>query len=907
MRTRAALRFAAGFERKALLVGVILTVAMALVWLLPSAQSFELKTLDLFFRLKGSPEPHPQLIHVDIDDSSIEKIGRWPWDRRRHAQLVDVLTEAGARAIVFDVTFPDLQSAESDGAFAAACAASGRVFIGYNLRILRETDFQVGSLPWYDEAAKALLKDMTLDSGELAQRLNVDAADIEHCETRLKEAIIEEELSRRLDSGGNLNIDGFLAEVIPPARLGSGSFEERAVRRITDRLRSEAVLARSAFSETVPEYLKRETVITPPLLSLARTARGCGFVSVEPDERDGVLRHTPLLRHYRGKCYGYLSLVVMRSVEDMEISLSEGEMTVRSDSREFAVPMNEDGEVLLDWLNVEDFERIPFAAVVQVADMREAARENLCQEALSSRGFSSSLLEARRKLAGLSGACASSEDPCSLREDILKQRDACSKETGILISHIETLVSRAKGRNLGDEARKQVAEFDRLATASRKLLGRADELLGRIREKVEGKICIVGSTHTGSTDLHPTPIAAEVPGCMAHSSIMSMFSSESFPRIPWGSSSLVLLLAGGLLITFVSSRLSALRSVIITVLALGGMVVFMFVLFALTGIYLGVAGPFSGIVVAFAGTAAYRRFAEESAKRKIRSIFQRQVGEAMAEQLLSHGEEVKLGGEMRSATVYFSDVAGFSAISEKLTPPELVELLNEYYTVMCEPVVEIYGGYLDKFEGDAILAVFGIPLEGENHARDACYAAIENQKALAGLRKKLSAQGKPEIRQRIGLSTGEMVVGYVGSPQRHDYTVLGDAVNLGQRLEGASKLYGTSIIISEATFAMARDFIEVRELDLARVPGRAKPVKLYELAAKKGELPEEKVRGFGVFAEALALYRSRSFAEAKEKFEEVLGLLPDDGPGRLYVKRCEQHIESPPPDDWDGVHEIGMK
>jgi adenylate cyclase len=262
---------------------------------------------------------------------------------------------------------------------------------------------------------------------------------------------------------------------------------------------------------------------------------------------------------------------------------------------------------------------------------------------------------------------------------------------------------------------------------------------------------------------------------------------------------------------------------------------------------------------------------------------------------------------MRNATVYFSDVAGFSAISEKLTPPELVELLNEYYTVMCEPVVETYGGYLDKFEGDAILAVFGIPLEGENHARDACFAALENRKALSELRERLSAQGKPEIYQRIGLSTGEMVVGYLGSPQRHDYTVLGDAVNLGQRLEGASKLYGTSIIISEATLEMARDFIEVRELDLARVPGRAKPVKLYELVSKKGELAEEKSRAFNLFAEALELYRKRSFSDARSKFGEALDLLPDDGPSKLYVKRCEQHVSSPPPDDWDGVHEIGMK
>jgi adenylate cyclase len=613
------------------------------------------------------------------------------------------------------------------------------------------------------------------------------------------------------------------------------------------------------------------------------------------------------MRHYRGKCFGYLSLEVLRHVENAHISLSATNMVIKLDSRKFSIPLDQYGQVLLDWLKVRDFDRIPFAAVVQIAEMRKAACDNLCQEALAIRGFSSSLLEARRKLAETSNTCTSSENPGRFRKDILQQRGICMQETEALLSLLESLVSRAKSRGLSEETRRQVAEFERLASTSRKLLDRADYLLGKLREKVEGRICIVGSTHTGSTDLHPTPVATEIPGCMAHSSLISMFHSNSFPRIPWSYSSHMLLVICGLLITFASSRLSALHSVLIAVAALAGMVSLMFVLFASTGLYFGVAGPFIGIVASFAGTAAYRRFTEESAKRRIRSIFQRQVGEAMAEQLLSHGEEVRLGGEMRNATVYFSDVAGFSAISEKLTPPELVELLNEYYTVMCEPVVEIYGGYLDKFEGDAILAVFGIPLEGENHARDACYAAIENQKALAALREKLTKDGKPEIHQRIGLSTGEMVVGYIGSPQRHDYTVLGDAVNLGQRLEGASKLYGTSIIISEATLEMARDFVEVRELDLARVPGRAQPVKLYELVSKKGELPEEKSRAFNLFAEALELYRNRSFNDAKEKFREVLDLVADDGPSRLYVKRCEQHISLPPPDDWDGVHEIGLK
>ena len=213
---------------------------------------------------------------------------------------------------------------------------------------------------------------------------------------------------------------------------------------------------------------------------------------------------------------------------------------------------------------------------------------------------------------------------------------------------------------------------------------------------------------------------------------------------------------------------------------------------------------------------------------------------AIVEQVPNDPSLLKMGGERKVLTAFFSDVAGFSTISEKLSPEELVELLNHYLTEMTDITLK-YEGTVDKFGGDAIIAFFGAPVPFEDHARRACLVSIEMQKRLEELRAEWRKEGKHELFVRIGLNTGPMVVGNMGSKNRMDYTMMGDSVNLAARLEGVNKQYGTYTMISEFTYEQARDFIEVRELDRIRVVGKKEPVKIYELLGKKGEM-DEKVR-----------------------------------------------------------------
>jgi len=262
---------------------------------------------------------------------------------------------------------------------------------------------------------------------------------------------------------------------------------------------------------------------------------------------------------------------------------------------------------------------------------------------------------------------------------------------------------------------------------------------------------------------------------------------------------------------------------------------------------------------------------------------------------------LRLGGEKREMTVLFSDIRGFTTFSEQLDPQDLVSLLNEYLTCMTE-VIYRYDGVLDKYMGDAIMAFWNSPVTQPDHARRACLTALDMTEELDRLRERWKSRGIPPLDMGVGLNTGPMSVGNMGSDTRFDYTVMGDAVNLGSRLEGANKEYHTNICISQFTLDAVKDegFV-IRILDLVAVKGRAQPVAVYELIGRPGS--------FGAFTpEILALYergteqyRAQEFAAAADTFREVLRQRPGDGPSAMYLERSLDLIEAPPPRDWDGV------
>jgi adenylate cyclase len=301
---------------------------------------------------------------------------------------------------------------------------------------------------------------------------------------------------------------------------------------------------------------------------------------------------------------------------------------------------------------------------------------------------------------------------------------------------------------------------------------------------------------------------------------------------------------------------------------------------------------------------SFNRMVEELRTReRIKDTFGKFVDPRIVTRLIGSGAEQ---AERRTLTVFFSDIKGFSGISEQLTASAVVNLLNSYFGTVAE-VIHAHRGFIDKYIGDAVMAFWVSPFSaGDDHASDACLAALAQQEAIVQLRAQLPEitgmrRDPPELVIRMGIATGEAVVGTIGSDSSRSYTVIGDTVNLASRLESINKLYSTSLILSEETYRTAQHVIEARELDLITVAGKTEPVRIYEAMARAGEIAPEQIQLREMYANGLAAYRRQDWDEAQRCFESCQLGDADDGPSRLFIERISLLRCSPPPADWDGV------
>lgn len=313
------------------------------------------------------------------------------------------------------------------------------------------------------------------------------------------------------------------------------------------------------------------------------------------------------------------------------------------------------------------------------------------------------------------------------------------------------------------------------------------------------------------------------------------------------------------------------------------------------------------VVLGYPTNLVYRFVLAQKEKAMIRGMFAQYVPQKVTDELISNPEKATLGGEQRRLSVLFTDVAGFTTVSEAMTPHQLVLLLNEYLTAMTNIILE-NDGIVDKYEGDLIMAEFGAPIWYEDHAAKCCRASLRMQAKLKQMRVKWREEGQVPLYSRVGVNSGEMIVGNMGSEQVFDYTVMGDAVNLSSRLEGANKSYDTTIMIGHETWKDVHDVFITRPLDLLRVKGKTEPVRVYELIAEcDADLTDDMRKTIELYEKGLGHYREGRFKAAKDYFEKAIEITENDGPSKTYLKRCDMYIATPPPENWDGVWELTEK
>ncbi len=432
-----------------------------------------------------------------------------------------------------------------------------------------------------------------------------------------------------------------------------------------------------------------------------------------------------------------------------------------------------------------------------------------------------------------------------------------------------------------------------------------EEVLEDLAYLIDGKIALIGEVAEVAHDEFETPVGNVYGVEVIANSIATILRGG-----PLRPASLLaeILVAAVLLALFVASRLIQ-NPLPRNTLSLGVLFVYVLLctyLYVGTGLilsmnYLIIASVLSIIVI-----NARFYIAEMGQKAMIRDMFGQYLSPKVVEDLVEDPSKIQLGGEEREMTAYFSDIAGFSSISEDLTPTELVQVLNEYLTEMCNIIIG-FEGTVDKFEGDAIIAFWGAPTVQSDHAKLACFASIDMNDRLVALRDKWVAEGVPQLRVRMGLNSGPMVVGNMGSIQRMNYTIMGDAVNLAARLEGANKAYGSRMMISETTFRGCEADIDARELDTIRVVGKSEPVTVYELLGRKNQTSGQIADLTDQFGAALSRYKAREFQAAMAAFEACLQIDADDGPSATYIARCRSFIDTPPSADWDGIFTLTEK
>ena len=895
---------------------IAIPAAIALVFsilgLLGVTKVFEYRVFDLFLRARRSPvELKKSITLVDFDDQAAEKAGTWPIGRDVMADGLMLLRECGSRYAVFDIEYvdkspggvnKDLLSSDIPESFNTQFGAIGEQMKGF------VSALQQGNIPLRE--ANAYVGDF---QGLIQNARN---------ELQTQVARIARDNDEYLGQAVRFYGDSYLTIhlLVAPNSHTDPKARELAVERFA---------LKQVEAQGRPPVARVD--ILPPILPIEKEAKGLGFTNVHIDA-DGVRRRIELVAHYNDSYFPQLVMAPLLDwlgnpsliVRPREVILKDAHYpdgTVRTVS----IPLDPDGRMIVNWPHkkfLDSFTHISYAELIQHKQHYDTLIYNL--KVREGWGYldlyqgETPLLELNRQAETLRDMILRGEESPARVADYRAFRDRFIVEVGKFLDSkpeekIAAMVAavRADPKTKAKE-KEQYAQIAADAPTYFAELRRAYASLSEVRRdivsKVDGALCVLGQTNTGSTDIGINPFDNEYPNVGTHASVANTILTRDFlTETPlWVSALAALALTAALVFLLRSTKpVITIVSGVAASVAVVGLDLGIFVAF---GVYIPVLPPVFSIFFSFLALTFIQFLNTEREKGFIRNAFSHYLSEAVIKDIVGNPDKLKLGGELRHMTAMFTDIRGFSTISEKLGPEALVKLLNEYLTGMSDIVLDL-GGTIDKYEGDAIISFFGAPLDLPDNALQACRAAIRMKKIESELNVRfLETKITPsQLLTRIGINTGDMVVGNMGTVKKMNYTIMGDSVNLAARLEGVNKQYGTWLCISEDTMSEAKGGIEVRRLDRIRVVGKSQPIRIFELVDEKGHLDQKRTEVIGLFEAALTKFETREWDAAAEAFRKVLAVESEDGPSKTYLERIEKYKQTPPPENWDGVYNLTSK
>ncbi len=430
----------------------------------------------------------------------------------------------------------------------------------------------------------------------------------------------------------------------------------------------------------------------------------------------------------------------------------------------------------------------------------------------------------------------------------------------------------------------------------------ADVLADRIPAgSLKGKIALVGTTAPGLLDYRATPVDSVYPGVEVHANLIGGMLDHTIKEKPayMLGAEVILLLIGGVTLAFLVPILGPLRAMVVSILAMVLIIGLNLVVWSGAGLVLPLAASLAMTVALFTINMAYGYFVESRSKRQFTELFGQYVPPELVDKMARDPEKYSMEGRSEQLTVLFSDIVGFTSISETLTPKDLSAFINEYLTSM-SLVIRDHRGTLDKYIGDAIMAFWGAPVDDPEHARQGVIAALGMQARLLEINELIKSRGWPPIRIGIGVNSGTMSVGDMGSKVRRAYTVMGDAVNLGSRLEGLTREYGVGVIVGQETRDLVKDGV-FRELDRVKVKGKDEPVSIYEAVGFEGAVDKAVLDEIRLWHQCLRQYRAQEWDQAELTIFNLARMNPDHKLYKEFSARIAQMRASPPIPGWDGV------
>ncbi len=910
-------------------------------------RKLDYRMYDTLLAARKEPELSGRIVLLAVDDASIEALGEWPWPRDILGDALVRLREMDALSAVFDIEYispsgkgisPSASDEiryriEEDGSLLSSLlsqmsdAVSGGMYTPAELPALTEDVINSYLMPSLSGLYEFISESIYRDNDDYFARA-------------------VQFFGNTWLTVNNRNLGYALTDA-------DRSYVERRffIDDVTD---VKSLVPEGNRFTAAGLYDGMDSGFTPALHSIISRAAGAGFTNSVVDS-DGIRRRMELLYEHDGRYLGQLVFAPFISECGVSALTRTGHSLVLHDARipgtdrvsDIEIPLDRHGRMLINWRHGQ-LDAFPVVPVIRVLllDQAEANIRILVSDIAGRSGYlmdgggippaiaddavrlesllagadrmKSSLLEKCTGF-GPDGAAADGIAPdgysgyFSLRREFFSSLDAFVESYcgGEYAGTLAALCAGAAEILGGDSAAHLLSDLTESLSSLKEELSFYEEENSALSELFRGKFCIIGNTATSTTDIGAVPFSRQYPNVGIHANLLNtLLTGDFIGTAPWFCCFIpvFILMLLAVLLSGKSVLVQNSAGAVVTAAA----VLVPALVFVSGGFFI----PFTG--TAFFAVAAYTvsvfmRFLTVSGEKKfLKQAFAAYLSRDVVNQIIENPDRLRLGGEKKRMTALFTDIKGFSSFSELVTPEKLVSVLNGYLSVLSDRILE-RGGTIDKYIGDAIVSFFGAPVEYEDHAYRACVSAIEMKRIEDEFNRTGLADGTipRELRTRIGINTGDMVVGNMGTSMKKNYTVMGNDVNLASRLEGVNKVYGTWITVSESTWKEAdsgahKGELVAKRLDRVRVVGINRPVQLYSLAGFRKDMTPAELEEMDIFHAALDLYLGHDFEAAGRMFRQAAAVSPDPA-AEVFAARCARFARDGIPGGWDGVVSMTSK